>query len=74
MTSTMFQPLTLNNGTVIKNRFVKPAMSEILGDHQQRPTQLLVNLYREWVQGGAGLLITGNVMVDRTASVKKATW
>lgn len=71
MTNTMFQPLTLNNGTVIKNRFVKPAMSEILGDHQQRPTQLLVNLYREWAQGGAGLLITGNVMVDRTALGEK---
>lgn len=28
----LFQPLTLKNGFTFKNRFVKPAMSEIMGD------------------------------------------
>ncbi len=40
-------------------------MSEQLGDRHNRPTPELERLYRTWANGGAGLLITGNVMVDR---------
>jgi 2,4-dienoyl-CoA reductase-like NADH-dependent reductase (Old Yellow Enzyme family) len=32
-----------------------------------RPTELLVKLYDAWAKGGTGLVITGNVMVDRLA-------
>ncbi len=60
------QPLTLPNGVVIKNRFFKSAMSENLAQHGH-PNQQLVNLYRTWAVGGAGVLLTGNVMVDRGA-------
>jgi oxidoreductase, FMN-binding len=28
---------------------------------------LHVNLYKKWANGGTGLLITGNVMIDRQA-------
>lgn len=42
-------------------------MSETMGDAQYRPTQELVNLYGKWAEGGTGLLITGNVMVDANA-------
>lgn len=28
---------------------------------------MLTRLYRSWAEGGAGLIITGNVMVDRHA-------
>jgi 2,4-dienoyl-CoA reductase-like NADH-dependent reductase (Old Yellow Enzyme family) len=65
------QPLTLPfSGKVIKNRFCKAALSESLGgaqgqfdkDHLDR----FVPLYDAWAAGGSGLVLTGNVMVDRT--------
>jgi 2,4-dienoyl-CoA reductase-like NADH-dependent reductase (Old Yellow Enzyme family) len=40
-------------------------MSEVLGSPAHAPTEKLVTLYRRWANGGAGLLITGNVMIDR---------
>jgi 2,4-dienoyl-CoA reductase-like NADH-dependent reductase (Old Yellow Enzyme family) len=51
----------------VKNRFFKSAMSEQLGDKSHNPGKNLANLYRTWAKGGTGLLVTGNVMVDRTA-------
>jgi 2,4-dienoyl-CoA reductase-like NADH-dependent reductase (Old Yellow Enzyme family) len=64
---TLSQTLTLPNGTTIKNRFAKSAMSEALGTTDNRVTKGLVRLYQRWAEGGTGLLITGNVMVDRRA-------
>ncbi|MNI40177.1 NADH oxidase [compost metagenome] len=61
------KPLTLKNGVTIKNRFFKAALSETLAKKDDGPSRLLVNLYRTWARGGAGLLITGNVMIDRRA-------
>lgn len=63
----IFTPLELSNKTIIKNRFMKVATSETLGDNNYRPTKQLINLYRAWANGGTGLIITGNVMVDQTA-------
>lgn len=60
-------PFTLANGTVIKNRLFKSAMSEQLGDKEHNPTQGLANLYRRWAQGGLGLAMSGNIMIDRSA-------
>ena len=57
----------LRCGPELKNRFFKSAMSEQLGDRDHNPTNGLVRLYRTWAQGGTGLLVTGNVMVDRSA-------
>lgn len=65
--TTAFTPLTLKNGLTLKNRFMKAATSETLGDKYYRPTNKLINLYRAWAKGGTGLIITGNVMVDRNA-------
>ncbi|MDI9244411.1 NADH:flavin oxidoreductase/NADH oxidase family protein [Marinobacter sp. CHS3-4] len=59
------KPLTLPNGATIPNRFAKSAMSETLGTIDNRMTQDLVTLYRTWAEGGLGLSITGNVMIDR---------
>ncbi|MEP1213651.1 MAG: NADH:flavin oxidoreductase/NADH oxidase family protein [Marinobacter sp.] len=59
------QPLTLRNGAVIPNRFAKSAMSETLGTMDNRVTKELPRLYRTWAEGGVGLSITGNVMIDR---------
>ncbi|MCH8178819.1 MAG: NADH:flavin oxidoreductase/NADH oxidase family protein [Proteobacteria bacterium] len=61
------QPFTLPNGAVIKNRLFKSAMSEALGTRQGAATPELVRLYGAWADGGVGLCVTGNVMVDRRA-------
>ena len=64
----LFTPLKLKNGVVIKNRFLKSAMSEGMANSKTNsPNELHVNLYRKWANGGTGLLITGNVMIDRNA-------
>lgn len=65
--TTIFDSLTLKTNTTIKNRFVKAAMSETLGDSKYQPTEQTISLYQAWANGGTGLLITGNVMVDRNA-------
>lgn len=59
------QPLTLPCGVVLRNRIAKAAMTEGLADPDDRASERLVALYRRWSEGGAGLLLTGNVMVDR---------
>jgi 2,4-dienoyl-CoA reductase-like NADH-dependent reductase (Old Yellow Enzyme family) len=61
------QPLTLPNGVVIKNRLLKSAMSEALGTRDGAATPELAHLYQAWAEGGIGLCITGNVMVDMGA-------
>ena len=58
-------PLALNCGLTIKNRLFKSAMSEQLGTDHFAPSPLLPRLYKIWAEGGIGLQITGNVMVDR---------
>lgn len=63
----LFQPFTLPNGTVIKNRFVKAAMNEAMGDKYCQPKKEIAQLYRTWAQGGAGLVFTGNVMLGPDA-------
>lgn len=64
---TIEQPFTLPCGTVLGNRLVKAALSEQLGSLENGPTAKLEELYRQWSEGGFGLVITGNVMVDRRA-------
>jgi 2,4-dienoyl-CoA reductase-like NADH-dependent reductase (Old Yellow Enzyme family) len=63
----IFTPLTLPNGAVIPNRLAKAAMEENMAEAGQLPGAAIHRLYRRWAQGGTGLLITGNVMVDRRA-------
>jgi 2,4-dienoyl-CoA reductase-like NADH-dependent reductase (Old Yellow Enzyme family) len=40
-------------------------MTEGLADKFDQPSAALIQLYKTWSQGGTGLHITGNVMVDR---------
>ena len=56
--------LDLPCGVQIKNRICKGAMTEGLADEQNRATSKHVNLYNRWSDGGAGILLTGNVQVD----------
>ena len=72
--SDLFTPLTLPSGHVVPNRIAKAAMEENMADQiglpdgaGQVPGDRLVNLYSAWAEGGAGMLITGNVMVDERA-------
>ncbi|MFJ9713256.1 NADH:flavin oxidoreductase/NADH oxidase family protein [Streptomyces sp. NPDC101234] len=58
--------LTLPNGQALPNRIMKSALSEGLADKSNAPDRRLEQLYRTWSRGGYGLIITGNVMVDRT--------
>ncbi|MGE0153446.1 MAG: NADH:flavin oxidoreductase/NADH oxidase family protein [Reyranellaceae bacterium] len=64
-TLTLASPLTLPCGAVLKNRFGKAPLTEGLADDMNRATQRHVELYGRWAQGGAGLVVTGNVQVDR---------
>ena len=64
MTKFLAERLTLPSGSGLKNRIAKAAMTEGLADNENRATSRLATLYRRWAEGGAGLLITGNVMVD----------
>ena len=65
--SILQKELILPNGSVIPNRIAKSAMSENLSNKNHEPTPTLINVYEKWANGGAGLLITGNVMIDSKA-------
>jgi 2,4-dienoyl-CoA reductase-like NADH-dependent reductase (Old Yellow Enzyme family) len=63
----LFSPLVLRSGAKLRNRVAKAAMEEGMAGSSQLPDQRLISLYRRWGAGGAGLLITGNVMVHAEA-------
>jgi 2,4-dienoyl-CoA reductase-like NADH-dependent reductase (Old Yellow Enzyme family) len=52
-------------GVIISNRLVKSAMTERLSNNNFEPTEEHERLYKKWAATGAGLLITGNVIIDR---------
>lgn len=64
---TISDSLTLPCGAVIKNRIGKSAMSENMGSKGFLSNRSFQTLYERWSDGGTGLLITGNVMVDQRA-------
>ncbi len=57
-------PYTLPCGAVITNRFIKAATTEGLAE-KGNPEKRLQQLYKTLSTSGIGLVITGNVMVDR---------
>ena len=59
------QPLTLPCGATLPNRLAKAAMTEGLADTNGRPTPELDRLYGIWSDGGAGMLLSGNIQIDR---------
>lgn len=64
--ATLDAPLTLPSGLVLPHRIAKAPMTENLADADNQPTPALERLYRRWAAGAAGgLLVTGNLMVDR---------
>ena len=59
------QPLTLPCGHTLANRFCKSAMTEGLASPEGHATAAHRRLYASWAKGGAALLLSGNIMVDR---------
>ena len=59
------EALRLPCGAVLKNRLAKGAMTEGLATPDGLPTAALARLYTCWAEGGAGMLLTGNVIIDR---------
>lgn len=59
--------ITLPCGASAKNRLFKSAMSEQLADADHNPSSKLFKLYQTWAEGGIGICVSGNIMVDRNA-------
>lgn len=57
-------PFILPSGEKLPNRIAKAALTERLSDASHLPNQKHSTLYDTWAKGGAGLLISGNIMVD----------
>jgi 2,4-dienoyl-CoA reductase-like NADH-dependent reductase (Old Yellow Enzyme family) len=65
MHTSLSSPLALPCGALLGNRLAKAAMSEGIADDRNHATPRLATLYRRWGRSGAGLLLSGNVQVDR---------
>ena len=59
--SKLFEPLQLPCGVTLKNRIIKSAMSDSLGDGCGNPTDLQCMLYQRWAEGGLAASIIGEV-------------
>ena len=64
MSTILAQALTLPCGAELPNRLAKAAMTEGLATPAGVPTPELERLYGIWSDGGAGLLLSGNIQVD----------
>lgn len=65
MSEILAEPLHLPCGAILPNRLAKAAMTEGLATPGGRPTPELERLYGCWSDGGAGMLLSGNIQVDR---------
>lgn len=64
----LFAPLHLPNGARLRNRIVKAAMSDTLGDGRGNPTPAQARLYGLWAEGGVAASIIGEVQGDPSAA------
>ena len=58
------QPFSLPCGVTIPNRLCKSATTERLALSDGKPNPWHYRLYDRWAETRAGLLVTGNVMID----------
>src|SRR5260221_3023300 len=65
MTNPLGRPLDLPCGATLSNRLAKAAMSEGLAASGNHSPPRLETLYRRWAGSGVGLLLSGNIQVDR---------
>jgi len=59
------EPVTLPCGAILPNRLSKAAMTEGLATPDGRPTAALEQLYGIWSDGGCGMLLSGNIIIDK---------
>ena len=59
------EEFSLPGGQKFRNRIAKAAMTEGLALRDGLPNAAHETLYRRWATGGCGLLLTGNVQIDR---------
>lgn len=59
------------SGKTASNRFLKGAMTERLSSWDPKnyeargiPSSNLINVYKRWGEGGIGLILTGNIMIE----------
>lgn len=64
----LLSPLDLPNGARLRNRIVKAAMSDALGDGRGYPTPAQARLYGLWAEGGVAASIIGEVQGDPSAA------
>ncbi|KAH6642032.1 hypothetical protein C7974DRAFT_408625 [Boeremia exigua] len=70
--SPLGQPLKFEfSGQTAPNRFLKGAMTERISSWDPEnleargvPSKNLINLYRRWGEGGIGLILSGNIMIE----------
>lgn len=70
--SPLAQPLKFEfSGKTAKNRFLKASMTERLSSWDPKvlekrgvPSKELLNVYQRWGEGGFGVILTGNVMIE----------
>ncbi len=62
--SALGRALELPCGIVLKNRLIKSAMSDSLGDGKGNPTRAQGRLYERWAEGGVALSLIGEVQGD----------
>ncbi len=65
MTNLINESFTLPCGQILKNRVCKAAMTERIANGYNLANQGHINLYDMWADGDIGILLTGNVQVDR---------
>ncbi len=65
MSASLTDPLTLPSGLLLANRLGRAAMTEGIAGRRNDPCERHVRLYAANARGGAGLVLTGNAMVDR---------
>lgn len=65
MNKILLEELILPNGVRLKNRFFKSAMSETMGRKDNNPSDELITLYKHWSKQSIGVIVSGNIMVDR---------
>lgn len=65
MSNLLQEALVLPCGARLNNRLAKAAMTEGLADPMNRATTQHQHLYRRWAENGFGLMLTGNIQIDR---------
>ena len=65
MANLINESFTLPCGQILKNRVCKAAMTERIASGDNLANQGHINLYDMWADGDIGILLTGNVQVDR---------